>query len=114
MVTAGGIAIEAISDRQLHAFNESKQPGEIMARGLWAYSRHPNYFGEVSFWWGLFLFGLASSPQHIWPIAGALAILALFVLGSIPMLDRRSVTRRPEYAEHMKRVSALVPWFRRS
>jgi steroid 5-alpha reductase family enzyme len=110
-VTLGAVLVETLADEQLRAFRRSRRAGEIMNRGLWAYSRHPNYFGEIGFWWGLFLFGLAAEPGALWSGAGALAITLMFVFASIPMLDKRSVARRPEYAEHMKRVSALVPWW---
>lgn len=109
-VTLGAIAIELIADLQLHAFIARRQPGQFITTGLWAWSRHPNYFGEVGFWWGLMLFGLAAAPQH-WPwiVPGALAMLAMFQFASIPLMDRRSVERRPEYAAHMQRVPALLP-----
>jgi steroid 5-alpha reductase family enzyme len=113
IVTLGAIVVEAVADEQLRAFRRERREGEILARGLWAYSRHPNYFGEIGFWWGIFLFGLAADPGAIRLGVGALAITALFVFASIPMLDRRSVERRPAYADHMKRVSRLVPWFPR-
>ncbi len=113
-ITLGAVLIETVADEQLRAFRrEKKGRGEIMARGLWGYSRHPNYFGEVMFWWGLFAFALAADPGALWTGAGALAITILFVFASIPMLDKRSLRSRPEYADHMKRVSALVPWFPR-
>lgn len=110
IVTAGAITIETIADRQLRAFSAVKRPGEIMKSGLWAYSRHPNYFGELSFWWGLYLFGLAADPRHYWTIVGPLMMTGMFVGVSIPWMDRRSCERRPGYAEHMKRVSSIVPW----
>jgi steroid 5-alpha reductase family enzyme len=113
VVTLSAVGIELVADEQLRAFRKARREGEILARGLWAFSRHPNYFGEVSFWWGLFLFALAADPGAWWAGAGAVAISALFVFASIPLLDKRSVARRPEYADHMKRVSALVPWFPR-
>ena len=112
-VTLGAVAVELVADEQLRAFRNDRREGEILARGIWAFSRHPNYFGEVSFWWGLFVFALAADPGAWWAGAGAAAITALFVFVSIPLLDRRSVARRPAYADHMKRVSALVPWFPR-
>ncbi len=112
-VTLGAVTIELLADEQLLAFRKERREGEILARGLWAFSRHPNYFGEVSFWWGLFLFAVAADPGAWWCGVGAAAITALFVVVSIPLLDRRSVERRPAYADHMKRVSALVPWFPR-
>ena len=113
LVTAGAIVIETVADQQLVAFAKVKKPGEIIKTGLWAYSRHPNYFGELSFWWGLYVFGLAANPTYYWTIIGPLAMTAMFVGVSIPWMDQRSCERRPDYAEHMKRVSGLVPWFPR-
>ena len=113
VVTAGAIVVEAAADAQLRAFRERAKPGEIMASGLWAYSRHPNYFGEIAFWWGLFLFALAADGGAWRAGAGAASITLLFVGVSVPMLDQRSLARRPEYAEHMARVSAIVPWWPR-
>lgn len=110
-VTAGALAIETVADEQLRSFRARGNAGEIMAEGLWAYSRHPNYLGEIGFWWGLFLCGLAAAPDAWWTGLGALSITAMFALFSIPMLDKRSCERRPAYADHMKRVSALLPWF---
>lgn len=114
IVTAGAIVIETVADRQMRRFAAVKKPGDLMDQGLWAYSRHPNYFGELSFWWGLYLFGVAAAPQVWWTIAGPLAMTAMFMGASIPWMDRRSCERRPEYAEHMKRVSGLIPWFPKS
>ncbi|MCF4166086.1 DUF1295 domain-containing protein [Zavarzinia compransoris] len=109
-VTLGAIAIETVADRQLHAFVARKQPGSFIQSGLWAWSRHPNYFGEMSFWWGLMLFGLAAAPQFWWWIApGALAMTAMFLFASIPFMDQRSLERRPGFADYMRRTSALVP-----
>lgn len=114
LVTLAAIAIEASADQQLRRFVLSKPPeGAILSTGLWRYSRHPNYFGEVLFWWGLFLFALAADPSRGWVVIGPAAITALFALISVPMIDRRMVRRRPAYAEHARRVSAIVPWFPR-
>jgi len=106
------IFIEATADKQLLAFVRSRpDPEAIMDAGLWAYSRHPNYFGEVVFWWGLFLFALAAAPGRWWVISGPVAITALFLFVSIPLIDRRMLERRSGYAAHCGRVSRLVPWF---
>lgn len=108
-VTLGAILIETIADLQLHAFIARRRGGEFIQSGLWAWSRHPNYFGELSFWWGLMLFGLAASPDQAWWIVpGALAMSVMFVFVSIPFMDQRSLQRRPAYGEVMRRVSALV------
>jgi steroid 5-alpha reductase family enzyme len=110
LVTLGAILVETIADQQLLAFRAApKEPGAVLDRGLWSLSRHPNYLGELSFWWGIFLFGLAADPSSWASGAGALAITALFVFISVPLLDRRSLARRPSYAEHMRRVPALFP-----
>lgn len=111
VVTFGAVTIELVADLQLHSFiAKKKKPGEFITTGLWAWSRHPNYFGEVSFWWGLMLFGLAAAPQAWWWVMpGALALTCMFVFASIPLMDERSCERRPAYREHMRRVSALVP-----
>ena len=111
-VTALAIIIELLSDIQLHRFLAHRKEGEIMKTGLWAYSRHPNYFGEWLFWAGLALFGIAAVPSAWWwVLPGAIAMLVMFLVASIPMIDKRSVERRPEYEAHMARVSGFVPWF---
>ena len=112
LVTFGAILIETTVDRQLNQFLSKRlHPGKIMKRGLWAYSRHPNYFGEILFWWGLYLFALAADIHFWWTIIGPLAVTLLFLVVSIPLMDKRNLARRPGYADHMKKVSALIPWF---
>ncbi|PWR19474.1 DUF1295 domain-containing protein [Zavarzinia aquatilis] len=111
VVTLSAIAIETIADLQLHAFIARRKPGGFIRHGLWAWSRHPNYFGELAFWWGLMLFGLAAAPADWWwIIPGALAMTAMFTLASIPFMDQRSLERREGYGDYMRKVSALVPW----
>jgi steroid 5-alpha reductase family enzyme len=114
LMTGGAVLLELVSDEQLRAFNRTKQPGEIMDRGLWRLSRHPNYLGEIMFWWGLWLFALAADPGWWWTIIGPLAITTMFAAVSIPMLDDRSKARRPGYAEHCARTRALLPLPRRA
>jgi len=111
IVTLGATLIEAIADIQLRKFRQSNtDPQKILDTGLWKYSRHPNYFGELSFWYGVALFGLAAAPDAKWQGAGALAMTALFLFISIPMIDKRMLAKRPHYKERMKKVSALFPW----
>ncbi len=114
VITFGAVIIEWLSDEQLIAYKKKDpEKGAFIKTGLWAYSRHPNYFGEVSFWVGLFLFALARDWAFYWTGIGALAMIILFVFISIPMMDERHKATRTGYEEHMKRVSALVPWFRK-
>lgn len=109
LVTFGAVVIETVADEQLRTFRRAKRAdGDICNVGLWAWSRHPNYFGEISFWVGLWLFGLAAGAPW-WSAAGVVAMIALFVGASIPMAEKRSLARRPQYAEHQKRVSMLIP-----
>ncbi len=114
VVTSTAILIESVADRQLRSFMRRRAPGEIMNRGLWAYSRHPNYFGEILFWWGLWIFALSSAPGYWWTIIGPLSVTILFVSVSIPLIERRHIEKRPGYIEHQKKVSVLIPWFRGS
>ncbi|MFI5898328.1 DUF1295 domain-containing protein [Actinoplanes sp. NPDC051513] len=101
---------EAVADRQLRSFaRDPANRGRIFEQGLWRFSRHPNYLGEIAFWWGLWLFGLAAAPGWWWTVLGPVAMVLLFVFVSVPLMDRRSVQRRPAYADHMRRVPALLP-----
>ncbi len=108
-ITAAAIGIELVADEQLRAFRRTAAPGAIMASGLWSWSRHPNYFGEILFWWGLGLFALSADPGAIWCLVGAFAISLMFVTASVPMIDRRMLARRAGYAEHARRTSSLIP-----
>lgn len=110
-VTLAAIVIETVADEQLRGFRRRKdKDGAICDVGLWRYSRHPNYFGELLFWAGLFLFGVAAGGP-LWHGVGVVAMVALFLFASIPLAEKRSLARRPEYALHQRRVSVLVPWF---
>jgi len=105
------VALELVADVQMHRFVRDRRPGEVMDRGLWSWSRHPNYFGEFGFWFAVALFGIAAAPADWWwLIIGAAAILAMFLGASIPMMEERSLARRPAYSDVVDRVSRFVPW----
>jgi steroid 5-alpha reductase family enzyme len=115
IITGGAIMIETIADEQLREFvQKNTQKGEILTAGLWAHSRHPNYLGEVMFWWGLFIFGLAADTSYWWTIIGPVSITLLFVFVSIPLMEKRSLERRPGYAEVRKKIPMFLPWFKRA
>jgi steroid 5-alpha reductase family enzyme len=104
-----GFLFEAVGDYQLRRFKrEPSNRGRVMQSGLWRYSRHPNYFGEVVLWWGLYLFTL-SVPGGWWTVIGPLTItvLILFVSG-IPMLEKR-YEGNPEFEDYKRRTSAFLP-----
>jgi steroid 5-alpha reductase family enzyme len=112
-LAATGLAIflEARADKQLHQFVKSnKEEGKTMDQGLWSVSRHPNYLGEMSFWWGIYFFALAANPGYWWVIIGPLAISVMFVFVSIPMIEKRLMVRKKDYAEYRKKVPMLIPF----
>ncbi len=113
-VAAASIALETAADLQLRRFLSTPRPrGATLDTGVWAWCRHPNYLGEIGFWWGLFILGLAARPAWAWTVVGPLAVTLLFVFASIPMKDRRMLENHPEWAEQMKRIPALLPVPRR-
>jgi len=110
VVAFGAVTIQLLADLQLDKFNATKKPGEIIETGLWAWSRHPNYFGELGFWFGLFLFGVAAVPSAwYWMGLGVVAMTLMFVLASIPMMEKRSLKSRPNYQNTINRISMLIP-----
>jgi steroid 5-alpha reductase family enzyme len=109
VVGLAAVLLEFVADLQMYRFAATKQPGQAMNQGLWAWSRHPNYFGEFSFWVALALFGTAADPGAWWAWAGAVAMFALFEGASIPMMEERSLERRPSYAEVIATVPRFVP-----
>jgi steroid 5-alpha reductase family enzyme len=110
VVGMAAVTLELVADVQMHRFAKVRRPGEAMDRGLWSWSRHPNYFGACSFWLALGQFGVAAAPADAWwLLAGAAVMLALFLGASIPMMEERSLARRPDYQQVIDRVSRFVP-----
>jgi steroid 5-alpha reductase family enzyme len=110
VMAVAGLVIEGLADRQLTRFrDDASNTGKVMDRGLWAWSRHPNYFGDALMWWGYFLIGFGAS--HAWwlvlsPIA--MTVLLLRVSG-VSLLEETIVERRPAYAGYIRRTSAFIP-----
>jgi len=110
LVTLGAIALAFAADEQMRAFRrDPENRGLVMEQGLWAYSRHPNYLGEVLTWWGLWLFALGAGLGWWWTIVGAAAISALFVFVSVPMMERRVLALHAGYSDYRDRTSMLLP-----
>jgi steroid 5-alpha reductase family enzyme len=112
LVTAGAILIEHLADVELRAFNRRKQPGDIIDTGWWGRSRHPNYLGEMGFWWGLGLMAVAVDTGAWWTLLGPLVITVMFLTASIPLLETRSAERRPGWDAYAARVPTLLPRLR--
>jgi steroid 5-alpha reductase family enzyme len=108
-VMIGGAALEYVADEQMRRFRRTKQPGQIMRAGWWARCRHPNYLGEILFWCGVFLAGLAADASWWWTVVGPAAMIAMFLGASIPMLDRRNLASRPGYDAVIAELPALLP-----
>jgi steroid 5-alpha reductase family enzyme len=113
LVTLTAIVIEATADIQMRRFRrDHAQQQRRIPPGLWSASRHPNYFGEVLFWWGLYLFVPLAYPTFRLVVIGPLLILGLFLGISIPLMERHLLAEYPEYAEYQHLVvSPFFPWF---
>ena len=108
--TLAAIVLEARADRIMRAFRASPHPpGQICEQGPWGRLRHPNYLGELGFWWGLYLFSAAAEPAAEWSALGPLVISAMLIFYSAPALDRRMAGRYPAYRAYMRRVPSLLP-----
>lgn len=111
LVTGFAILLEAMADKQLRAFlAQNTESGKTMDQGLWSLSRHPNYLGEILFWWGLYLFAIAANPAFWWVIVGPMAITLMFIFASIPMIEKRMLKRRNDYEAYREKVCMLIPW----
>lgn len=102
----GAATIQLFADGQMRKFRFKKQANEtnqaFYTGGLWAWSRHPNYFGEVLMWFSLWLFAISAGLGNWWTGVGWVGMLALFLFVSCPWMDRRSAAKREGYAEHME------------
>jgi len=108
-ITFLSILLETIADRQKYLFKKTAKPQDICNRGIWRYSRHPNYLGEIGFWWGLGIFGIAASPGSWWLLTGAIMITVMFAGVSIPLMENRLLCTKPDYATYKKNTRVLVP-----
>lgn len=108
-------SIQYVSDEQMRQFRKShKDEKKCIDEGLWRFSRHPNYFGEVMVWWGLYVMYLGVAKQLDVYILAPIAMTLLFVFISIPMMEKKILKTRPEYKLYQEQVSMLVPLFRKS
>ena len=114
VVGMAAVTLELVADTQMHRFVAANRaaaaPGQAMDRGLWAWSRHPNYLGEIGFWLSLALFGISAAPRDAWWLfVGVVVMVAMFLGASIPMMEKRSLERRPAYQDVIDRVPRLLP-----
>jgi steroid 5-alpha reductase family enzyme len=106
-----GLVFESVGDEQLRRFKAVQaNRAKVMDRGLWRYTRHPNYFGDFCVWWGVWLVALTAGGTW-WTFVGPLVMSALLIrVSGAARLERDIAQRRPEYADYIKRTSAFFPW----
>jgi len=105
-----GLLFETVADAQLARFRaDPRSLGQVMDRGLWRFSRHPNYFGEFCMWWGLWLVALAAGAW--WTVLSPLLMSVLLIkVSGVPLLEEDLRRQRPGYAAYVRRTPAFVPW----
>ena len=115
LVWAVGLYFEAVGDAQLARFKrDPRNADQIMDQGLWALTRHPNYFGDCLVWWGLAIVG-STQGAGAWAFLGSAVMTVLLVrVSGAAMLDRLLAKRKPGYAEYMARTSGFIPMPKRS
>ncbi len=109
-----GFLFEAVGDWQLRQFKaDPANAGKVMDRGLWRYSRHPNYFGNACLWWGLWL--VACDGTGLWWTAIGPAVMTFFLLrvSGVTLLEASLASSKPGYSEYVRRTSAFIPWWPR-
>lgn len=113
LICCVGLYFEVVADYQLRQFKkQSSNDGKLITSGLWRYSRHPNYFGEACFWWGIALIALPA-PYGYWGLLGALTItLLLRFVSGVPMLEKKYADN-PEFQAYAEVTPIFIPWFKR-
>lgn len=115
MVWLGGYFFQSVGDRQLAIFiTKPENKGTLMTQGLWAYTRHPNYFGEVMMWWGIAILGFANGFGIAIPLIGLISPLVvtwlLRYVSGVPLLEKHMKTK-PGFAQYEKTTNIFFPWF---
>lgn len=106
IVCLASATIQLIADKQSHDFRAA-HPGKVCNVGLWKHGRHPNYFGEIQFWWGIWIMYASLNGFDLY-IGGAIAMTALFLGISIPLMEKRQLANKPDYAEYRKQTRILI------
>ncbi|MBU0996984.1 MAG: DUF1295 domain-containing protein [Firmicutes bacterium] len=111
LVSILAATIQFISDKQMREFRtEHEKKKQVMSDGLWSVSRHPNYFGEVSFWWGLWIMYFGAYQRLDLFFIPPVLMTLLFVFISVPMMENKILISRPEYKDVQAKISMLIPW----
>lgn len=115
LLWGAGVACESLGDWQLAAFKaDPNNRGKVLDRGLWRYTRHPNYFGDFLVWWGLYLIALGSGGPW-WSVVGpAIMSVLLMRVSGVTLLEKSLVDRKEGYADYVARTSSFFPWWPRN
>ena len=106
-LSLGAATMQGVADIEMHKFRKNRD-GAFIRRGLWKYSRHPNYLGEILMWWGVALSVICAAPETWYLCAGALANTVLFLAVSIPLADGRQ-SRKEGFEEYKRQTRMLLP-----
>jgi steroid 5-alpha reductase family enzyme len=114
LVWGVGFFFEAVGDWQLARFKaDPANKGKVMDRGLWRYTRHPNYFGDATVWWGLFVIA-AGTVDGLWTVFSPILMTVLLMrVSGVALLEKAQVQTKPQYRAYIESTSAFVPWFPR-
>jgi steroid 5-alpha reductase family enzyme len=104
-----GLVFESVGDAQLAAYKKDPDRGPVMDRGLWRYTRHPNYFGDASVWWGVFLVAVAATPWALLTVLSPVVMTYFLVFATGARLLERTMMQRPGYPEYAARTSMFFP-----
>jgi steroid 5-alpha reductase family enzyme len=111
LLWAAGFTLEAVGDYQMARFrSDPANRGRVLDRGLWRYTRHPNYFGDAVQWWAYWLF--AAAAGGFWTVWSPIVMTWLLLrVSGVAMLERTLVETKPRYREYVASTPAFVPWF---
>jgi steroid 5-alpha reductase family enzyme len=111
---AVGFFFEAVGDWQLASFKaDPANKGKVMRSGLWRYTRHPNYFGDATVWWGYFVIA-AGTVDGLWTVFSPILMTVLLLrVSGVALLERAQVQTKPQYGAYIESTSAFLPWFPR-
>lgn len=104
------LAGETVADQQRWNFHRAHPDGGVLRTGLYRYSRHPNYFGEIGQWWVVFAFAAVAAGTVWLPTVAGAGLLTVLFFGSTMLTEQISTQRHPEYADYRRDTSMLIPW----
>jgi steroid 5-alpha reductase family enzyme len=112
LVWAVGFFFEAVGDLQLSRFKaDPANRGKLLDRGVWRYTRHPNYFGDATQWWGFYLMAAATGWGALTVLSPILMTFLLVRVSGVGLLEQSLKDAKPGYREYIERTSAFIPWF---